>query len=94
MKAEQRELFHTALLKVLEANQSKRFGLSVTSLCLLVNEFGFSPSAQQVREAMAYLEDPQIEFVRTVNKGEFHPANQCWKLTPKGANHLAARSNE
>jgi hypothetical protein len=86
---EQKELFHVAILRVLEANQSKRFGLSVTSLCLLVNEFGFSPTSAQVREAMAYMEDPQVEFVRTVNKGEFHPASQCWKITAKGTNHLA-----
>lgn len=89
MTAAQKELFHKALLQVLEANKGNRFGLTVTSLCLLANEFGFSPTAAQVREAMAYMEDAQIEFVRTVNKGEFHPANQCWKITPKGTNYLA-----
>jgi hypothetical protein len=90
MTAEQTELFHLSLLRVLDRN-STSFGLGTNALCILVNEFGFNPSADQVKEAMEYMEDPAIGFVTTVQKGAFNPTARTWKKTALGTNELRKR---
>ena len=87
---EMQENFQVALLRVLEANTS-RFGLGVPALSLLVNQYGFTPKAEEVVSAMDYLEDAENGLVRSVEKGQMHPANRAWKVTAKGTNWLRER---
>ena len=90
MTAEQTELFHVSLLRVLDRN-STQFGLGANALQVLVGEFGFTPTKEQVIEAMDYLEDSAIGFVATVQKGNFNPAARTWKKTALGTNELRRR---
>ena len=90
MTAEQTELFHVSLLRVLDRN-STSFGLGVSALSILIGEFGFNPKPEEVLEAMEYMEDPNIGFVVTVNKGAFNPTARTWKKTALGTNELRKR---
>jgi hypothetical protein len=90
MTAEQTELFHIALLRVLDRNGSS-FGLGPSALQVLVGEFGFSPTKEQIVEAMEYLEDPAIGFVTLAKQGAFNAANRTWRKTALGVNELRKR---
>ena len=92
MSPDQLENFHDSLLRVLDRNSSQRFGYGVTTLLNFVREFGYTNiTVAQLEAAMAYLEDKEIGFVELVNKGQFNPANRCWKITARGINHLRER---
>ncbi|MDB6123207.1 MAG: hypothetical protein JWQ71_2200 [Pedosphaera sp.] len=51
MSPEQRELFRIALMRVLDANGASRFGLGAPALAMLVAQFGFHVTPDQVIRA-------------------------------------------
>lgn len=87
MNALQTELFHQAVLRVLDANGS-RFGLGLPAIALLVNEHGFSPKQPEVEKELDYLEGKGL--VRPVEK-RVNPANRAWKITSEGTDYLRER---
>lgn len=86
----QTELYHRALLRVLDCNNT-RFGLTEPALRTLVEAEGFEPSEGEVADALDYMVDPEVGYVVQVNKGQFNPANRAWKITARGINHLRER---
>lgn len=90
MNAAQTELFHSAVLQVLDANGS-RFGLGAQAVALLVNQYGFSPKPDETERALEYLADQENGFARPVDKQQMNPANRTWKITAKGINYLRER---
>ncbi len=87
MTAEQTELLHVSILRVLDRNGS-RFGLGPNALCVLLGEFGFSPNLTDMDRTLDYLADPAIEYVVPAEKGHFNPAARTWRITAKGTNYL------
>lgn len=84
------ELFHLAVLRVLDRNAT-RYGLGLPALCILTNEFGFTPTEHDMQQALDYLSDPANALVAEVAKGQFNPANRSWRITAKGTNELRQR---
>ena len=76
----QRELFARAVLKVLDANNT-RFGLMAAALRLLVRQFGFDPTEGEVKDLLEYLTDKGLvsEVAKVLGK-----ANRAWKITDEG----------
>lgn len=92
MTAEQLEIFHQSLLRVLDASAGRQFGLGAQALQVLVGQYGFAAVKQpDVEAAMHYLADKEIGFVEPVDKGQFNPANVSWRITARGINHLRHR---
>jgi len=88
MNPEQRELFRTAILRVLEANPS-RFGLTCRALAHLVAVYGFmSPDNAQIECETQYLADKGL--VTDVAK-EISPENKAWRITASWRDYLAKR---
>jgi hypothetical protein len=88
---EQQELFDLALLNCLDSGDTQ-FGLGPTALQHLVGRYGFSiRDPEQITRRLEYMADPQIEYVRPVDKGNFNTANRSWRITAKGTNHLRER---
>lgn len=90
MNPEQTELFHQALLQVLDGNAT-RFGLGHRALATLVKVYGFNPTAAEVERAMDYLGDPANNLAALVNRNQMHPENWMWRLTAAGTNYLRER---
>jgi len=87
MNPEQREIFRTSLLRVLEERASERFGLGVTAIIVFLGQYGFRNStAAAVNTELAYLADKQLAV--TVGK-TISPENACWRITATGRDHLA-----
>jgi len=78
------ELFATAVLKVLEANNT-RFGLTVTAIRLLVRQFGFNRTETETLDALEYLADKK--FVAESPKA-LVKINRAWKITDEGRQYL------
>ena len=94
MTAEQTELFHLQILRVLDLNAGKQFGLGPSSIQVLVSPFGFGTATiEQITAALDYMADSDIRFVEPVNKGQFNTANRTWKITARGINHLRANGH-
>ena len=89
MTPEQRELFRIAILRVLDANQT-RFGLSAKAIATLIVEFGFQPQADAVTLELEYLADAKKGLAMPVDK-KVSPENQNWKISADGRDFLAAR---
>lgn len=89
MTAEQTELFHLQILRVLDFNAGKSFGLGPQSIQVLVSPFGFGTATiEQINKALDYLADPEVRCVEPISKGQFNPANRTWKITARGVNKL------
>lgn len=85
MNAEQRELFRLALLRVLDANNT-RHGLTAKALAHLVVSFGFKPTEAEVDEAIRYLEGKGL--VEEVTK-KLSPENRAFRITAEGIDFIA-----
>lgn len=86
MIPEQRELFRVALLRVLDANQT-RFGLRAAALQMHVVQFGFTPDLYDVQRELEYLADKT--WAAPVVK-EMSPENKTWRITAAGRDWLAS----
>jgi len=87
MTPDQRELYRTALLRVLEANETQ-WGLSAPVLAVHVAVFGFRGlGAELASTELRYLRDKG--FVKTPSKA-ISPENQTWRITAAGRDWLAA----
>jgi hypothetical protein len=86
MNNETRELFRTALLRILDANNTQ-FGLGVTALGHLVGAYGFTATADEIKVEIQYLQDKQ--FVATQDK-PISPENRRWRITAEGRDFVAA----
>ncbi len=84
----QRELFRLALLRVLDANQT-RFGLGAAALASLVCEFGFTPGAAETEIELRYLHDKGL--VTPLSK-VLSPENRVWRITASGRDCLAGEA--
>ena len=90
MKGQERELFRLALLRVLEANQT-RFGLGAAALAHLASMYGFARlTEEQVWREIQYLEDKGQ--VAGVDKA-ISPENRVWRITACGRDYLAGVAN-
>ena len=71
------ELFSGAVLKVLDANNT-RFGLTTAALRLLVRQFGFTPTEEETTDALEYLAGKRliVESPKVLVK-----VNRTWKIT-------------
>jgi hypothetical protein len=89
MTPEQKELFRLAILKVMDANNT-RFGLGVAAICHLLVAFGF-PNAkpEDVEEELDYLcrKELATEVLKIVSR-----ENKAWRITKAGIQFLDARS--
>ena len=87
MNPEQREIFRTALLRVLEERGSDRFGLAVQAIQIFLGQFGFRASRKDdINAELLYLADKNLVVMvgKTVS-----PENTCWRITADGRDHLA-----
>lgn len=91
MTAEQLEILDLSILRVLEANAGRTFGLGVTAIRAHLPTYGFSESAEMISKRLEYMADKEIGFVTNPDKGQFNPAHVTWKLTARGQNELARR---
>ena len=78
------ELFSAAVLKVLEANNT-RFGLEAAAVRLFVKQFGFEPTAEEMLRALEYLAGKGLieEMPKVLVK-----VNRAWKITDAGREYL------
>ena len=91
MNAAQRELFRQAILRVLDANNT-RFGLGAEAFDLYLGIYNFpSPAGSGLAAELQYLADKG--FVALVNK-EVSPENRAWRITAAGRDYLAGITNE
>ena len=82
-----RELYRTALLRVLEANETQ-WGLSAPVLAVHAAVFGFRGlGAELASSELRYLQDKG--FVSVPSKA-ISPENQTWRITAAGRDWLAA----
>lgn len=91
MTVEQIEILDLSILRVLEANAGRTFGLGVTAIRAHLPTYGFSVDAEAINKRLAYMADQDIRFVETIEKGQFNPAHVTWKLTARGQNELQKR---
>ena len=87
MTTAQRELYRIALLRVLDANET-RWGLSAVVLAVHAGAFGF-------RGLGAELASTELRFLQhkgfvTAPAQEISPENQTWRITAAGRDWLAA----
>jgi hypothetical protein len=80
----QLELFAGAVLKVLDANNT-RFGLTTPALRLLVRQFGFNPTEEETKDALEYLAGKRLVEEKPKALGK---ANRMWKITDEGRRYL------
>lgn len=86
MTAAQRELYRAALLRVLEANETK-WGLSAPVLAVHAAVFGFRGlGAELAATELRYLKDKGL--VNALSKS-ISPENQTWRITAAGRDWLA-----
>jgi hypothetical protein len=78
------ELFDTALLRVLDANNTQ-WGLQAPALSMFTREFGFAPSPADTVSRLEYLIGKGMvqEVPKVLSK-----ANRAWKITDAGRRHL------
>ena len=87
MTPEQKEIFRTALLRVLEERGSDQFGLGVTAIQIFIGQFGFrATKAEEIRIELQYLMDKGL--VAPVGK-TISPENKSWRITADGRDYLA-----
>lgn len=89
MNGEQRERLRLALLRVLEANNT-RFGLGAPALQHLVEGFGFvGVGLEVVKDEVDYLvrKELVVEVLKVVSR-----ENRCWRITEVGVGFLDARN--
>ena len=95
MTTEQKELFQDAVLRVLDANQT-RYGLGIPAIAHLITPFGFSragfPSEEAfhsgIADALQYWTDKH--FAEQVSRPA-HRGNRVWRITPEGIDYLDER---
>jgi len=81
MKAEQKEIFRLAVLRVFDANRT-RFGLGIEGARHLAGLFGFVfPDRDETGEAIDYLARKQL--IEEVTK-RISPENRAWRITSEG----------
>lgn len=95
MNAEQKELFHLAVLRVLDANRT-RYGLTATTIGFHLAQFGFTPGngggaekfAERIADTLEYICNKQCaeEVTKTLDA-----ANRAWRITPTGIAHIDER---
>lgn len=91
MNPETRELFRKALLRVLDANNT-RFGLGAKALGHLVASYGFSsPNESDLKTELQYLEDKKL--ITECMKG-VSPENRSWRISAEGRDFVAQLINE
>lgn len=91
MPPEQRELFRLAVLRVLDANNT-RFGLGRSAIAHTTGLFGFAqPKTDDLDAALEYLAGK--ELIYEVLKG-ISPENRAWKITAKGTDFVAQQTGE
>jgi hypothetical protein len=88
MTADQLEIFDVSIMRVLDVNAGRQFGLGVTAIRAHLPTYGFNEPVDAINKRLDYMSDPEVGFVTTVNKGQFNPANVTWKITARGINHL------
>lgn len=87
MNAQQRELFRFAILRVLEANNT-RFGLSAETIAVFMGQHGFKrPNTETVEEELLYLRDKG--FAEQTEGKSISPENKTWRITANGRDELA-----
>jgi hypothetical protein len=81
---EKTELFDTALLRVLDANNTP-WGLQAPAVGMFAREFGFTPSSAETIRRLEYLTAKGMveEVPKTLGK-----ANRAWKITDAGRRYL------
>jgi hypothetical protein len=81
---EKTELFDTALLRVLDANNTQ-WGLQAPALGLFTREFGFARSPAETISRLEYLTGKAMlqEVPKILSK-----ANRAWKITDAGRRYL------
>jgi len=81
--------FDQALMIVLDAHADPEFGLATMAIQPLLAGHGFRGAKERdIERRLAYLADPQIEFVRKCGRGDFHANIKTWCLTARGQNHI------
>jgi DNA-binding HxlR family transcriptional regulator len=91
MTTEQRELFRMAILRVLDANNT-RFGLGRSAIGHNMVVFGFpQPRTDDLTSELRYLEDKG--FVSEALKG-ISPENRAWRITASGRDFIAQQTAE
>jgi hypothetical protein len=88
MNAASRELFRIALLRVLDANET-RWGLAALALAVHVGQYGFTPEKNDVEREMQYLQDKG--FADVPSKA-VSPENKTWRITATGRDFLATNT--
>jgi hypothetical protein len=89
MNAEQKQLFRTAILQVLDLNRT-RFGLPPTAVRLHLGRYGFgSATVEQIQDELDYLVSKNLaeEVVKVVSKEV-----RAWRITSDGIGFLDAQS--
>ncbi len=87
MNAETRELFRKALLRILDARSSDRFGLREAVVPAFLDAEGFRHAGHEDTAAeLQYLCDKG--FVVLVGK-TISPENRCWRITAAGRDFAA-----
>jgi hypothetical protein len=86
MTPEQKELFRLAVLRVLDANNT-RFGLGRSAIGHSMTLFGFpQPKTEDLDVTLEYLEGKKLIY--EVLKG-ISPENRAWKITAEGTDYVA-----
>lgn len=88
MSPELKEQFRMAILKVLDANNT-RFGLTVPAVSHMLPMFGFShPKAEEVADEMEYLSKKELitEVLKVVSR-----ENRAWRITQEGSGFVDSR---
>jgi hypothetical protein len=86
MNSQTLELFRLALLRVLEANNT-RFGLALGAVSLHMGAYGFkAPGTADIGAELLYLHDKGM--VEPTTKA-LSPENKCWRITAAGRDYLA-----
>ena len=68
MPPAQREMFRQAILRVLDANGTSRFGLTADNVTYLLPQFGFRTGVAQVERELHYLSGEPLAHVETIDK--------------------------
>ena len=90
MKAEEKENFRIALLRVLEERASDRFGLRASAVPTFLIEHGFRRSEPaDISAELQYLADKGL--AAPVGK-TISPENQCWRISAAGRDFLATEA--
>jgi hypothetical protein len=95
MKAESNELFHLAVLRVLETNRT-RFGLGIVAISHHLALFGFTAGNcggaekffERIADTLEYLVNKQCaeEVAKQMDK-----ANRAWRITADGISYVDER---